>query len=170
MRFTTLLATLATPVVLSAVAVPVAAQASPSLSDLGFMSGCWEGPFGNGGIIEERYTSPSDNVMLGTTRYLRGSRAVQFELTILRADEEGGVTLHPHPGGTPSDHRFRLVSVTGGETPSAVFHAPENDFPQRIVYSRAPGTPAVLLARIDNGEASAQVQEWRMTAAPCTRG
>lgn len=55
---------------------PLGAQVSdtlsaPTLHDLAFMTGHWNGAFQgrNGeGVIEEQYTSPSDNVMLGTTR------------------------------------------------------------------------------------------------------
>ncbi len=151
----------------TALSVPLSAQTPPSLADLAFMSGCWEGGFGGGGIIEERYTPPSENVMLGTTRYLRGARAVQFELTAIRIDAEGAVTLRPYPGGEASPHAFRLTSVDRSDTPSAVFEAPDNDFPKRIVYRRDPADPATLIARIDNGEGSQEAQEWRMTAAPC---
>ena len=38
---------------------------------------------------------------------------------------------------------------------------------QELVMRCAGRSPAVLVARIDNGETSAEVQEWRMTAAPC---
>ena len=150
-----------------AFSVPLTAQSPPTLHDLAFMAGCWEGGFGGDGIIEERYTPPSDNVMLGTTRYLRDGRAVQFELTTLRVAEDGTVELRPYPGGSASPHTFRLTRIDGSASPSAVFEAPDNDFPKRIVYRRAPESPETLIARIDNGAESQQAQEWRLTPAPC---
>ena len=54
---------------------PVLAQSRSSLHDLAFMSGCWTGPDANGATIEEHYTTPSNNLILGTTRYLRDGLA-----------------------------------------------------------------------------------------------
>ena len=54
---------------------PLAAQEAPTtpsrLHELGFMTGCWRGLSGNGSTIEEQYTTTSDNLILGVTRYLR---------------------------------------------------------------------------------------------------
>jgi hypothetical protein len=151
----------------TAVSVPLVAQESPTIADLAFMSGCWEGRFGDGGTIEEHYTTPSENVMLGTTRYLLDGSAVQFELTTIRRDADGTVGLRPYPGGQPSPHTFELTRVDPSPTPTATFEAPENDFPTRIVYRRDPDEPGTLVARIDNGEGSTESQEWRMTHTPC---
>lgn len=146
---------------------PLGAQSTPTLHDLGFMSGCWAGSFPNGGTIEERYTPPSDNLLLGTTRYLAEGRAVGFEFTALRVDAEGGIELHPSPNGRPSPHTFRLTRLEAEAESRAVFEAPANDFPKRIVYRLLPGSPDTLLARIDNGEGSREAQEWRMTPVSC---
>ena len=78
------------------------ATAQATLFDLSFMAGCWQGDADTSGplVIEERYTPPSGNVMLGTTRYLKQGKAVQFEFTLLR--DSDGVELLPYPGGHPS--------------------------------------------------------------------
>lgn len=139
--------------------------AQHALSDLGFMSGCWEGSFGSGerqGVIEERYTSPSINIMLGTTRYLREGAAVQFEFTLIEAGE-GGVAMTPYPRGNRSEHSFRLTTVDGRR---AVFEAPEHDFPKRIIYDG--GVEGMLSATIDGGEGSAQGSTWRMSSVKCS--
>ncbi|HSR43478.1 MAG TPA: DUF6265 family protein [Longimicrobiales bacterium] len=144
---------------------PEAPIAVPTLEEVGFLAGCWEGSFrardGRPGIIEERYTPPSENLVLGTTRYLVDGRAVQFELTTIRR-VDGEVLLLPYPGGTPSEHAFRLTDSGPGR---ALFEAPEHDFPKRIRYERGGTT---LRARVDGGEGSPSVQEWEMRAAPCT--
>ncbi len=55
-------------------AAPASAQHT-DLSGLSFLTGCWAGPFAGGaGTMEEFYTSPSSNLMLGTTRYMRDER------------------------------------------------------------------------------------------------
>jgi hypothetical protein len=131
------------------------------------MAGCWEGGFvardGTEGIIEEHYTAPSDDLMLGTTRYLLDGKAVQFELTSIR-DVDGEVSLLPYPGGSASPDTFRLTRVEDG---AAVFEAPEHDFPRRIIYRRADGDR--LEARIDDGTDDGQAREWRLRRVACPR-
>ena len=146
-------------------AAPTAAQsdAAPNnaLSALAFMSGCWRGEFGGGAALEEYYTAPASNLMLGVSRFLRGDRAVQYEFSRITTDS-AGVVLLPFPGGKPSEHAFRM---TESDEASALFEAPEHDFPKRIRYAR--GADGSLTARIDGGEGDARVQEWRMRAVPC---
>ena len=132
-----------------------------TLDDLAFMAGCWRGDLGNGAALEEFYSSPSANLIVGTSRYLRGDRAVQFEFSRITADSSG-ITLLPFPGGRPSEHAFRLTAIDAG---SALFEAPEHDFPRRIRYAlEGDGS---LTARIDGGADDARAQEWRMRPVAC---
>lgn len=142
----------------------VGAAAQTSLHDLSFMTGCWQGPAdGAGMVIEERYTAPSDNVMLGTTRYLKDGGTVQFEFTLLR--DEDGIAMFPYPGGRQSDIAFRLTHVAAAAdgTVRAMFEAPEHDFPKRIMYT---GNTVYLEANIDGGEGT-NSKRWRMTRTAC---
>lgn len=133
----------------------------PSLDDLAFMAGCWRGEFGADGVIEEIYMRPAGGLMLGTTRFLRSGRAVDHEFARI-VEDSAGVVLTPYPGGSPSPARFRLTAADGR---SAVFEAPEHDFPKRIVYrENADGTHT---ARIDGGEGSEESREWVMRPVGC---
>lgn len=132
--------------------------APPALSGLAYMSGCWIGEAGEGTIIEEHYTTPSENLMLGTTRYLSRGRTISFELTTIRRDSTG-VSLTPYPNGTASD-AFRLTSL---EDRTAVFENPEHDFPQRITYRQA--AEDSLAARVENP--SGRALEWQMVRVRC---
>lgn len=134
---------------------------SPGLDDLAFMAGCWRGAFGEDGVIEEFYTGPAGGLTLGLTRFLRDGRAVQHEFARIEADS-GGVALHPFPGGRPSPARFRLTSA---DARTAVFEAPEHDFPKRIIYRGHPD--GRLTARIDGGVGSEDAREWTMDAVAC---
>lgn len=141
-------------------AAPLARQAS--LHDLAFMAGCWRSaPDERGTVIEEHYTGPSDNLMLGTTRYLREGAAVSFEFTRISVDDEG-MSLRPYPNGRPSTAVFRLTALEEGV---ATFEAPEHDFPRRIRYRLE--SDGALVARIDDGSDDGQAAEWRMSSAPC---
>lgn len=141
----------------SAAQTPAAAK----LSDLSFMAGCWRGELGESGALEEIYTAPSANLMLGLSRFMRGGQAVQFEFSRITADSTG-IMLLPFPEGRPSEHPFRLTAVESGR---ATFEAPEHDFPKRIRYTR--GEDGSLTARIDAGTEASQAQEWRMVPMPC---
>jgi len=149
--------------------VLVGAQLAPGsvagrqdLADLSFMVGCWEGSFssaGASGTIEEHYTTLTENVILGTTRYIVDGKTTMFEFTRIER-EDTGVVLTPYPRGRPSEHGFRLTR-SGAE--EAVFEAPEHDFPKRIIYRKF---GAWLVARIDDGN-DGKAREWTMEAAPC---
>jgi hypothetical protein len=140
-------------------AAPSAAQA-PTLGNLAFMAGCWNGDAGRGRVIVEYWTAPTSNAMLGTTRYLGGDRMVSWEFTEIVADS-AGVTMTPHPRGqTPTP--FRLVRLAPD---TAVFENPAHDFPQRIIYRRAADT---LVARIEADTPRARGTEWRMGRTACS--
>jgi len=153
---------LAAGLVLSAPAAAAAqTPVGATLADLRFMAGCWRGESANGGALEEVYTAPSSNLMLGLSRFMRGDRAVQFEFTRITADSTG-IALLPFPDGRPSEHAFRLTALEPGR---ATFEAPEHDFPKRIRYAReADGS---LVARIDGGTDGSRALEWRMQPVPC---
>ena len=116
---------------------------SPPLSAISFLTGCWTGPSANGATIEEQNSAPSDNMVIGMTRYVRGGRVVDFEFTtIVRTDTS--FLMIPHPKGIRSKDVFPLKEIT---TDRAVWENLQHDFPQRIIYRR--GTDGSLVARIE---------------------
>jgi hypothetical protein len=139
--------------------VPARGQA-PAVGNLAFMAGCWNGSARRGtAIIEEHWTAPTANVMLGTTRYIAGDSTLSWEFTLIESGP-GGVVMTPHPSGqTPVP--FRLVGSASGE---AVFENPAHDFPQRITYRRVADT---LIARIEADTPERRAREWRLTPARC---
>lgn len=151
----------AAPPATTAATATTLATASATLDDLAFMAGCWRGEFSEGAALEEFYSTPSENLIVGTSRFLRGGRAVQFEFSRITADS-AGIVLLPFPGGRPSEHPFALTSLDGE---SATFEAPEHDFPKRILYSR--GADGTLTARIDGGSDDSRAQVWRMQPVAC---
>lgn len=139
-------------------------QRQATLEDVRFMTGCWEGTFRNRsghGVIEEHYTAPTENTMLGTTRFIREGRTVQYEFTLIRADTSG-IRLVPYPNGQRSEHDFVL---TKSAVDQAVFEAPEHDYPKRIIYRKDGETG--LHARIDGGADDRDGREWYLRKASC---
>ncbi len=162
MRYAWWAVVLGASVLVGAQLAPGGVAGRQDLADLSFMAGCWEGSFsssGAGGTIEEHYTAPTDNVMLGTTRYIVDGITTMFEFTKIERDS-AGVVLTPYPRGRPSEHGFRLTR-SGAE--EAVFEAPGHDFPKRIIYRKL---GEWLVARIDDGS-DGKAQEWTMEAASC---
>ena len=146
--------------VVAAMCVVVVSLPAQELDQLEFMSGCWRGEYSPGRFIEEFYSTPSANLMVGTTRYLAGDVTRQFEFSRITRDETG-IVLLPFPGGTPSEHAFRLTSISEGRV---VFEAPEHDYPKRIIYhTRDDGW---RVARIDGGEGD-EGMEWPMQRVSC---
>ena len=150
----------------SLVALPVATAARHQppgpLEPLRFMAGCWQGASGDGKLIEEHYTRPSSNLILGMTRYTRNGVATGYEFATI-AWEDSTIVLTPRPSGQ-QPVPFRLTELRGM---SAVWANPAHDFPTRIAYRRVAGD--TLVARVEGpGKDGATVaEEWRMTRARC---
>jgi hypothetical protein len=131
------------------------------LADLAFMAGCWRGLTRSGTIIEEFYTTPSSNLIIGATRYVRDGRAVDFEFTRIDQTDSGAV-ITPHPKGVRSVSFAPKVV----ERNRAVWENASHDFPQRIVYARV--AEDTLVARIEGRTPSGErTLEWRMARAVC---
>ena len=128
-----------------------AGQEKPTLDALSWMAGSWVGE-SRGTTMEEHWTAPKGNLMLGVHRDVGKRTSFEF----LRIVQEGDqITYLAMPGGrtvTP----FPLKEVSGTRV---VFENPKHDFPQRIIYWK---DGADLRARIEgtmNGKEGSQ--EWR---------
>jgi len=133
----------------------------PSLETLRFMTGCWRGPAGGGATLEEYYTAPAANLMLGVSRYLREGKVTDYEFTSIE-QRDSDLVITPWPKGQPPAS-FRLRRLGDKEV---VWANPEHDFPQVISYRRV--APDSLVARIEGpGPQGTRAMEWRMARAEC---
>lgn len=133
-----------------------------SLSALAFMSGCWRGRMGaNGGTIEEHYSTPTSNMIIGMTRFVRGGRTVDFEFSRIEA-RDSSIVLMPQPRGRPPTE-FRLTS---SDSTFAVWENPAHDFPQRISYRRL-GADSIAASIAGPGTNGTRTMEWRMGRVQC---
>lgn len=149
------------PMLTGAPATTPTGAGPPALAALGFMAGCWRGPSGDGATIEEYYTPPADNLILGLSRYTRGSRVTSYEFTTI-GREGAEIVLTARPSGQrPAPFRLTRVDSAG-----AVWENPAHDFPTLIAYRRGPGDS--LIARIEGpgGEGKRSV-EWRLARTTC---
>ena len=134
-----------------------------ALDQLAFVAGCWEGPFARDsleGTMEEHYTTPTENFILGTTRYIINGITVEYELAVIRRDSDGRVALIPYPGGAMATPF--LLTMAADQT--AIFENPGNEFPKRIIYRL--NRDGRLHARIDSGVGTDGI-EWWLSPAEC---
>ncbi len=130
------------PLVAGGVTTPASAQ-DFDFGKLKFMSGCWAAPFGEkNSTVEEIWTSPSDNLMLATTRYLTKNTATSFEFTRIEKSDSGIAYIAATEGGTPSYYTLTQLSDE-----IAIWENRTQNFPQRIMYRLA--SDGSLIARND---------------------
>lgn len=99
-------------------------------SDLGWLSGHWCGTQGKS-QIEEYWSSPQSNGLIGLARSVRDGKMSSFEYMRVELAEQGS-RLVAQPGGKPPT----LFPLLRSEATAVTFHNPEHDFPQTIRYWR----------------------------------
>jgi hypothetical protein len=112
------------------------------LSAFGWLAGSWEASEGSS-HTEERWTTPSANLLVGVSRTVKDGRTTGFEF--MRLEKRGADIYYiPQPNGRPPVD-FKLTSAEGGRF---VFENTEGvDRVHRIEYRRE-GEDG-LYARID---------------------
>lgn len=142
-----------------AASVGAHAQAKPAIDSLKWMTGSWTGTVG-GVAMEEHWTAPSGNAMVGMHRDVGKGRMLSFEF--LRIEQQGDQIVYlSMPKGRSPATPFPMKEMSDGRV---VFENPTHDFPQRIIYWKDGND---LRARIEgtmNGKAGSE--EWRW--APST--
>ncbi|MCL4865725.1 MAG: hypothetical protein KJZ47_07510 [Gemmatimonadales bacterium] len=136
---------------LLAAASSLSAQSHPKVTRLDFMAGCWEGALGREDLVQENWTSPTDNMMLATTRYLnKDKQATGWEFTRIVLDSMG-VAFIAAGNGEP-EHRYALTTIS---TEYVLFENLAKPFPQKISYRMA--SDGALIAR-NEGEGQLSVE------------
>ena len=124
--------------------LPHAESPKSAIEVFSWMAGCWEGK-GDNRQLEEHWTQPAGQSMLGMSRVLAGGKTVAFEFMRILEDERGIVFI-AQPSGQ-KETPFRLSQFKNQQ---ATFENPDHDFPQRIIYRKEPD--GSLLARIEGKE------------------
>jgi hypothetical protein len=108
----------------------VVADASGNIDRIAWLQGCWQSVAGDR-TIEEQWTTPRGESMLGIGRTVSGDTLVEYEFVVVRERGERLVYI-AHPSGQPS---AEFLSTTASPT-EVVFENAEHDFPQRVGYQR----------------------------------
>ena len=134
----------------------LAAQVSaPPASDLNWLAGYWL-QCADGREVAEYWSDARGGVLFNTTVNL-SAEGVASERTVI-ATVEDRLSFIYEPTGSRTV--FPMVDLTGQR---AVFENPENDFPNRVIYSREGD---VLTGRIEGTiDGQARSMEWTYQAA-----
>lgn len=131
-----------------------------TLQDLAWLAGSWQQTNG-ARCVEEHWTTPSSNMIVGTSRTVEGGRTTAFEFVRIEARADG-VYYVAQPGGRPPVD-FKLSTDNAAEL---VFLNPGHaDHLKRIVYRRqADGALAARVEGEDGGRAFAVDYPYRRGA------
>jgi hypothetical protein len=123
-----------------------------TLHDIAWLAGDWQ-IVSTGQCVEEQWTAPSNNMLLGMSRTVADGKTTSFEFIRIEARGDG-IFYVAQPGGRPPVD-FKLASESPNEL---VFVNPGHaDHLKKIVYRRE--TDGRLTARIEgenNGKAFAE--------------
>jgi len=135
-----------------------------TLQDLTWLAGGWQLAKG-ARCIEEHWTRPSSNMLIGASRTVEGGRTVAFEFLRIEARADG-IYYVAQPGGRPPVD-FKLSTDNASEL---VFLNPGHaDHLKRIIYRRQ--GDGGLEARVegeDDGRAFAVDYPYRRSADGCS--
>jgi Domain of unknown function (DUF6265) len=134
-----------------------AAQPAATLADLAFIAGHWQGE-PEGAFIEEIWSAPNGNTMMGSFRYMQEGEAVFFELmTIDTIDPVPTLRIKHFSAGLiawedkEEVHLFPLVRLEGRE---AVFE--QADGQKRLIYRQNGDEMVVILEEMKAGAWTAE--------------
>lgn len=149
--------------ILFGLGLPAGTVAGQNFKKLEFMAGCWEGTMPEGDLIEEMWTTPSENLMLGTTRYLKkgGKQATSHEFTFIERTDSTIYFVAQTHGEAPDTFR---VSILADEV--AAWTREGDDFPATIMYRRT--SDGSNIARLEGAQSSGRTSfELRFRRVEC---
>ena len=134
-----------------------------TLQDIGWMAGEWQ-LISSNACVEELWTAPSSNMLVGMSRTVAAGRTTSFEFVRIEARADG-IYYVAQPGGRPPVD-FKLATDSASEL---VFVNPGHaDRLKKVIYRR--GADGNLTARIEgqnNGAAFSEDYAYhRLAGAP----
>ncbi len=111
---------------------PLAAQKVENYRKLEFMAGCWHAVVGKDQTAEEIWSTPTETIMLGFTRYFTKGKPTQFDFNyIQKTDSAVYLVLGPH-GEVPDTLILKTLSDD-----VASWSRTGTEFPGTVMYRRA---------------------------------
>ena len=126
-------------------ATATSAGQTSGVDQLGWFSGCWASDDGKE-RIEEFWTKPAGQSMMGMSRTLAGGKTVFTEYVQIR-EAKDEISYIVSLGLSARPVSFKLIKSSSSEV---VFENPTHDFPQRVISRRESADS--LFARIEGQE------------------
>jgi hypothetical protein len=127
-----------------------------SLNDLAWLAGSWAGS-ASGIDMEEHWTAPKGNSMIGMHRDVGKGRTLSFEF--LRIEQQGDQLVYlSMPNGKSPATPFPLKETSANRV---VFENATHDFPQRIIYWKDGNDLCARIEGMLNGKAGSEEWRWR---------
>lgn len=99
------------------------------IASVAWLSGSWISR-DKGEIVEEQWMKPRGGMMLGTNRTVKPQGKTAFEFMRI-SETDRGLTFYASPSGKPAVP-FQATQI---EDKRVVFENPQQDFPNKIIYS-----------------------------------
>ena len=132
-----------------------AQSTKPTLDGLAWMTGSWSGDM-KGIQMEEHWTAPKGNSMIGLHRDVGKGRTLVFEF--LRIEQQGDRIVYlSMPNGRSPATPFPLKELSATRV---VFENPQHDFPQRIIYWKDGNDLRARIEGTQNGKTAGEEWKW----------
>ena len=134
------------------------------LENLGFITGRWTGEL-DGGVIDEHWSAPSGDNMMCVFRFVKGGKAIFYEILLIEITATGPVLRlkHFNPGLTGWEeknevHSYPLVELAKDK---AVFEKPDKTTRMRFQRTSADSL-LVVLEQTKDGKTTSQDFKYRL--------
>lgn len=153
--------------VVSASDPTVPTASSPKLATLGFISGSWQTELG-GDQLEEHWSLPAGDSMMGVFRWMKGSKLWMNELLTIVDDGEHVVLRLKHFDskmvGWEEKADALTMKLVRNEASEAVFEGTKAEQPLKFTYKKVGES---LLIRIDSSrDGKPKTDEFTLRRAP----
>jgi hypothetical protein len=126
-------------------------SSKPSLTDLAWLSGCWEMTVMEKDLrINEQWMKPAGGMMIGSGRTVKAGKTVDYEFVRI-VDETDAIYYIAKPTANKEETRFKLIKSSASEV---IFENPTHDFPQRVIYRLDGQKLNARIEGINNGKTS----------------
>ncbi|MBI4747052.1 MAG: hypothetical protein HY774_01065 [Acidobacteria bacterium] len=135
----------------------------PTLAELAFIAGTWQGELG-GGATEEQWNPPSGDSMMGMFRYVQNGKAVFYEFMLIEQTPDGPVLRlrHFNPRLVAWEDKtgtlnFPLVEFRKNY---AVF---DHDSKERLIFHRkSADSLTITLEKTKDGQKTAEAFNYKL--------
>jgi hypothetical protein len=144
---------------LTTVVLPL--PASPSITDVSWLAGCWslsQGPR----TVREHWMPPDGGMMMAVSRTVSAGKTLEYEFVLIRESGSGLEFV-----AKPSRQAEAVFTSTKVGASEIVFENPAHDFPTRIAYSKVAGGLRATISGDVKGQA--RMIEFRYNAIDCVK-